>query len=102
MGEGEAPAEPQRSRHVNLAARQEARPPRGSAQSVTHPQKTPRILSRTRGDIVLPTVGSDGRAGKTVRVRCVTTPDKAQRVLLNRLGLTLPQRLKYMEDALQM
>ncbi len=54
------------------------------------------------GDVVLPTVGRDGRPGKTVRVRCVTTPDKAQRVLLNRLGLTLPQRLKYMEDALQM
>ena len=54
------------------------------------------------GDIVLPTVGRDGRPGKTVRVRCVTTPDKAQRVLLNRLGLRLPQRLKYMEDALQM
>lgn len=54
------------------------------------------------GDIVLPTVGRDGRPGKTVRVRYVTTPDKAQRVLLSRLGLTLPQRLKYMEDALQM
>ncbi len=54
------------------------------------------------GDVVLPTVGRDERPGKTVRVRCVTTPDKAQRVLLNRLGLTLPQRLKYMEDALQM
>ncbi|MCH7924007.1 MAG: IS1634 family transposase [Planctomycetes bacterium] len=54
------------------------------------------------GDVVLPTVGRDGRPAKTVRVRCVTTPDKAQRVLLDRLGLTLPQRLKYMEDALQM
>ena len=54
------------------------------------------------GDVVLPTVGCDGRPGKTVRVRCVTTPDKAQRVLLDRLGLTLPQRLRYMEDAMQM
>jgi transposase len=54
------------------------------------------------GDVVLPTVGRDGRPGKTVRVRCVTTPDKAQRVLLNRLGLTLPQHLRYMEDAIQM
>jgi len=54
------------------------------------------------GDVVLPTVGRDGRPGKTVRVRCVTTPDKAQRVLLDRMGLTLPQRLRYMEDALQM
>ncbi len=54
------------------------------------------------GDVVLPTIGRDGRPGKTVRVRCVTTPDKAQRVLLDRMGLTLPQRLRYMEDALQM
>ncbi len=54
------------------------------------------------GDVVLPTVGRDGRPGKTVRVRCVTTPDKAQRVLLDRMGLTLPQRLRYMEDALRM
>ncbi len=29
--------------------------------------------------------------------RCVTTPDKAQRVLLDRMGLTLPQRLRYMK-----
>ncbi len=54
------------------------------------------------GDVVLPTIHRDGRPGKTVRVRCVTTPDKAQRVLLNRLGLTLPQHLRYLEDVAQM
>jgi transposase len=54
------------------------------------------------GDVVLPTVTRDGRPGRTVYVRCVTTPDRAQRVLLNRLGLTLPQRLRYLEEVAQM
>jgi len=54
------------------------------------------------GDVVLPTVRHDGRPNKTVRVRCVTTPDRAQCVLLNRLGLTLPQRLRYLEEVAQM
>ena len=54
------------------------------------------------GDVVLPTRTTDGRAGKTVRVRCVTTPDPAQKVLLNRLGLTVPQRLRYLEEVEQM
>lgn len=39
-------------------------------------------------DFVLPTVHREGRPDKTVRVRCMTTPDKAQRVLLSRLDLT--------------
>jgi transposase len=39
-------------------------------------------------DVVLPT-----SAGRDVRIRCVTTPDEAQRILLGRLGVTLPTRL---------
>jgi transposase len=54
------------------------------------------------GDVVLPTVTAEGQPGKTVRVRCVTTPDKAQKVLLNRLGLRLPQHLRYLEEVAQM
>jgi transposase len=54
------------------------------------------------GDVVLPTRTCDGRPGKTVRVRCVTTPDGPQKVLLNRLGLTLPQRLRYLHEVAQM
>jgi len=54
------------------------------------------------GDVVLPTVTRDGRPGRTVRVRCVTTPDKAQRALLGRLGLRLPQHLRYLEEVVQM
>jgi hypothetical protein len=40
-------------------------------------------------DVVAPT--TDGR---TIRLRCVVRPDKAQTVLLEHLGLQLPQRLK--------
>ena len=40
-------------------------------------------------DVVAPT--TDGR---TIRLRCVVRPDKAQSVLLDRLGLKLPQRLR--------
>ena len=54
------------------------------------------------GDVVLPTRIRDGRPGKTLRVRCATTPDAAQKVLLNRLGLTIPQRLRYLEEVAQM
>ena len=54
------------------------------------------------GDVVLPTVTRDGQPGKTVRVRCVTTPDKAQKVLLNRLGLRLPQHLRYLQEVAKM
>lgn len=54
------------------------------------------------GDVVLPTVTRNGTPASTVRVRCVATPDKAQKVLLNRLGLRLPQHLRYLEDVMQM
>ena len=40
-------------------------------------------------DVVAPT--TDGR---TMRLRCVVRPDKAQAILLQHLGLTLPQRLR--------
>jgi transposase len=40
-------------------------------------------------DVVAPTTN-----GRTIRLRCVVRPDKAQTILLNHLGLKLPQRLK--------
>jgi transposase len=40
-------------------------------------------------DVVAPT--TDGR---TIRLRCVVRPDKAQSVLLDHLGLKRPQRLR--------
>lgn len=39
-------------------------------------------------DVVLPT-----STGREVRIRCVTAPDEAQRILLDRLGVKLPARL---------
>jgi hypothetical protein len=49
------------------------------------------------GDVVLPARTADGRISKQIRLRCVVSPDQAQKVLLNRLGLTLPQRLRRLE-----
>lgn len=40
-------------------------------------------------DVILPT-----SSGREIRVRCVTTPDASQRILLQRLGLDLPSRLQ--------
>jgi Transposase DDE domain len=49
------------------------------------------------GDVVLPTLARDGRS-RTLRLRCVTEPDEAQKILLHRLGVTLPRRLKNLDD----
>jgi transposase len=46
------------------------------------------------GDVVLPTKTAAGAVGPIVRLRCVTEPDAAQKVLFNRLGLALPRRLR--------
>lgn len=54
-------------------------------------------------DVVLPARSSSNRqVSKTIRLRCVTTPEQAQKVLLNRLGLTLPQRLRRIDQISQM
>jgi hypothetical protein len=53
------------------------------------------------GDVVLPAAMADGSA-RTIHLRCVTTPDEAQKVLLNRLGLKLPQRLRRIDEVAQM
>lgn len=39
---------------------------------------------------------------RTVHLRYVTTPDEAQKVLLNRLGLTLLLRLRRIDEVAQM
>ncbi len=60
------------------------------------------------GDVVLKVRPLDGPTAttpgpeRTIRLRCVTTPDEAQKVLLNRLGLTLPQRLRTINEVEQM
>jgi len=53
------------------------------------------------GDVVLPAKMADG-SKRTIRLRCVTTPDNAQKILLDRLGLDLPQRLKRIDEIEQM
>ena len=50
------------------------------------------------GDVILPTREPDGQSGKTLRLRCVVSPDEYQRVFLSRLGLSLPQRLRWIEE----
>jgi len=54
------------------------------------------------GDVVLPTQSPDGSPSRSVRLRCVTTPDAAQKVLLHRLGLTLPKRLRPLDEPTQL
>ena len=53
------------------------------------------------GDVVLPAQMADG-SHRTIHLRCVTTPDEPQKVLLNRLGLRLPQRLRRVDEVKQM
>jgi hypothetical protein len=50
------------------------------------------------GDVVLPARSVDGKVDKLVRLRCVVKPDEAQKVLLCRLGLNLPQRLRRLDE----
>ncbi len=54
------------------------------------------------GDVLLPTVSTQGRPDKTIRLRCVTAPDPAQKVLLHRLGIELPRRLRRFDEVVQM
>ena len=49
------------------------------------------------GDVLLPARLADG-SERTIGLRCVTTPDEAQKVLLHRLGLRLPQRLRRVDE----
>jgi transposase len=53
------------------------------------------------GDIVLPAETHEG-VQKTIRLRHVTEPDSAQAVLLHRLGLNLPRRLRRFDELVQM
>jgi len=54
------------------------------------------------GDVVLPARRRQGLTHRTVRLRCVTSPDEGQKILLNRLGLTLPRRLLRIDEVTQM
>jgi transposase len=53
------------------------------------------------GDVVLPARSASG-AWRHIRLRCVTEPDAAQKTLLSRLGLTLPRRLRRLDEISKM
>lgn len=44
-------------------------------------------------DVLLPI-----RDGRTVRLRCIVRPDRAQSILLDHLGLILPERLRISKE----
>jgi transposase len=50
------------------------------------------------GDVVLQAQSCEGGPSRTIRLRCVPEPDAAQKVLLSRLGLTLPRRLRWIDE----
>lgn len=54
------------------------------------------------GDVTLAARSVRDGAKRKVRLRCVTEPDEAQAVLLHRLGLTLPRRLRRLNQVDQM
>jgi transposase len=55
-----------------------------------YPRKIIHEIKRIQtADVVLPT--EDGRE---LRIRCVVQPDRAQRILIQRLGLEIPRRLR--------
>jgi transposase len=54
------------------------------------------------GDVILPTVSKNGEPNRTIRLRCVTEPDPSQKVLLHRLGIQLPRRLRRFDEIVQM
>jgi hypothetical protein len=54
------------------------------------------------GDVTLQARCPRGGPERRVTLRCVTEPDQAQAVLLRRLGLSLPRRLRRLDDYVQM
>jgi hypothetical protein len=46
------------------------------------------------GDVVLPTT-----AGEKIRLRSVVSPEKSQKIILERLGIDLPRRMRIPELA---
>jgi transposase len=54
------------------------------------------------GDVTLRARRQAGGPERQVTLRCVSEPDEAQSVLLHRLGLSLPRRLRRLDDLDQM
>jgi hypothetical protein len=54
------------------------------------------------GDVLLATLCKNGEPNKTIRLRCVTEPDAGQKVLLHRLGIPMPRRLRRLDEVVEM
>ena len=54
------------------------------------------------GDVVLPIQNAKGEEQPEIRLRCVTEPEPAQQVLLNRLGIKFPRRLRQAITSIEM
>ena len=54
------------------------------------------------GDVVLRARSPRGGPERRITLRCVTEPDEAQAVILHRLGLTPPRRLRRLDEVDQM
>jgi transposase len=54
------------------------------------------------GDVVLRARSTRGGPERRITLRCVTEPDEAQAVVLHRLGLTPPRRLRRLDELHQM
>jgi len=54
------------------------------------------------GDVTLRARASQSAPERRITLRCVTEPDEAQAVILHRLGLTPPRRLRRMDTLMQM
>ena len=54
------------------------------------------------GDVVLKARSPRGGDPRRITLRCVTEPDASQALLLHRLGLSLPRRLRRVDDVIQL
>jgi len=54
------------------------------------------------GDVLLATLRKNGEPNKTIRLRCVTEPDAGQKVVLHRLGIPMPRRLRRLDEVVKM
>ena len=54
------------------------------------------------GDVALRARAPQGGPERRITLRCVTEPDEAQAILLHRLGLTPPRRLRRLDKLIQM
>ena len=60
-------------------------------------------LSKVKsGDVLLPARSRNGQDRGTIRLRCVTEADEAQKVILHRLGISLPRRLRRIDEVTRM